>query len=122
MNLPIRALYTIKAFSKPMTRVDWRTCNRRVSRLILIHKCMSMFKYLRMELVDTRPILEDQWDAEKVIGLLAIYAEAKVAFDEAYEYKEWGKCELHLRGSLVQLMIGLVGLQEYARMRGYEIE
>lgn len=76
-----------------------------------------------MELVDTRVILENPWekeDAEKVIVLLALYAEAKNAFDEAYEYKEWEKCELVLRGSLVLLMIGLVGLQEYARLRGYE--
>jgi hypothetical protein len=26
MNLPIRALYEISAFSKPMTRPDWKTC------------------------------------------------------------------------------------------------
>ena len=77
-----------------------------------------------MELVDTRILIEHHWtkeDAEKVIGLLAAYAEAKVAFDEASS-KYWGKCELHHRGSLVQLMIGLVGLQEYARLRGYVMD
>ena len=28
MNLPIRALHEIKAFAKPLTRVDWRTCKQ----------------------------------------------------------------------------------------------
>jgi hypothetical protein len=34
MNLPIRALYEIKAFSRPMTRVDWRTCKKPEATII----------------------------------------------------------------------------------------
>jgi hypothetical protein len=34
MNLPIRALYEIRAFSQPLTRVDWRTCKQAEANLI----------------------------------------------------------------------------------------
>jgi hypothetical protein len=34
MNLPIRALYEIRAFSRPATRVDWRTCKTTEANLI----------------------------------------------------------------------------------------
>jgi hypothetical protein len=34
MNLPIRALYEIKAFSQPMTRGDWRTCKQAEAAII----------------------------------------------------------------------------------------
>lgn len=34
MNLPIRALYEINAFAKPMTRGDWRTCKKTEAALI----------------------------------------------------------------------------------------
>ncbi len=34
MNLPIRALYEIRAFSRPLTRVDWRTCKKPEATII----------------------------------------------------------------------------------------
>ena len=34
MFLPLRALYEIRAFSKPMTRPDWRTCKKEESDLL----------------------------------------------------------------------------------------
>jgi hypothetical protein len=34
MNLPIRALYEIRAFSRPLTRVDWRTCKKTEATII----------------------------------------------------------------------------------------
>ncbi len=32
--MPIRALYEIQAFSKPMTRPDWRTCKAEIASCI----------------------------------------------------------------------------------------
>ncbi len=34
MNLPIRALYEIRAFSRPASRPDWRTCKSVEARMI----------------------------------------------------------------------------------------
>ena len=34
MFLPIRALYEIRAFSRPMTRPDWRTCKKEESDIL----------------------------------------------------------------------------------------
>ena len=129
MNLPIRALYEIKAFSKPLTRVDWRTCKRHETRLLRIHHCMSMFRYLHMLDFDTQPVVDSKWekeDAENVIRLFDNYTKAKVALEEAtkvwQDYKRWQQCEPAHRTSLVQLTIGLVALHEYARIKGYDIE
>ncbi len=87
-----------------------------------------MFKHMHMPV--TQPVVENKWgteEAENVNSLFATYAKAKLDFDEASKqlrtretHKEWQKCELAHRGTLVQLMIGLVGLQEYARIRGYQ--
>jgi hypothetical protein len=123
MHLPIRALYNIKGFSMPRTRVDWRTCKRDETRHILIHLCMSKFKYLHMLDLDQQPIVDSKWekeDAENVIRLLDTYTKAKEALDQV-KGKGWQQCELAHRHALVQLMIGLVGLQEYARIKGYEL-
>ena len=79
---------------------------------------------MHMPVVDTRPVIGTEWtteDAEKVISLLAIYAETNDV-EERTTYYEWLTQELARRGSLVRLMIGLVGLQEYSRIRGYETE
>jgi hypothetical protein len=45
MNLPIRALYEIQAFSKPMTRVDWRTCKSAEVRIIRQHNRAKLEQY-----------------------------------------------------------------------------
>jgi len=34
MNLPIRALYEIRGFSRPASRPDWRTCKKREAGII----------------------------------------------------------------------------------------
>lgn len=36
-NLPIRALYEIRALSRPVTRPDWRTCKKTEAEMVLEH-------------------------------------------------------------------------------------
>ena len=48
------------------------------------------------------------------------YTKAKEALDQVKD-KGWQQCELAHRHALVQWMIGVVGLQEYARIKGYEL-
>jgi hypothetical protein len=38
MNLPIRALYDIRAFSRPASRPDWRTCKNAEAAIIKHHE------------------------------------------------------------------------------------
>ena len=54
MNLPIRALYEIHAFSKPMTRVDWRTCKSAEVRIIRQHNRAKLEQYERDLLIALR--------------------------------------------------------------------
>jgi hypothetical protein len=56
MNLPIRALYEIQAFSKPMTRVDWRTCKSAEVRIIRQHNRAKLEQYERDLLIAMRGI------------------------------------------------------------------
>jgi len=80
MNLPIRALYEIRAFSKPMTRVDWRTCKRNEIRTIKVQISLSKLGQKMWPALE-RKLHSDE--ADKVIRLLTAYAEAEEAAQEA---------------------------------------
>ena len=80
MNLPIRALYEIRAFSKPMTRVDWRTCKKNESRTIKVQISLSKLGQKMWPALE-RKLHSDE--ADKVIRLLTAYAEAEEAAKEA---------------------------------------
>jgi vacuolar-type H+-ATPase subunit B/Vma2 len=80
MNLPIRALYEIRAFSKPMTRVDWRTCKRNEIRTIKVQISLSKLGKKMWPALE-RKLHSDE--AERVIRLLAAYADAEAAAEEA---------------------------------------
>jgi hypothetical protein len=80
MNLPIRALYEIRAFSQPMTRVDWRTCKRNEIRTIKVQCALSKLGKKMWPALE-RKLHSDE--ADKVIRLLTAYAEAAAAAEEA---------------------------------------
>ena len=81
MNLPIRALYEIRAFSKPMTRVDWRTCKRNDEiRTIKVQISLSKLGQKMWPALE-RKLRGDE--ADRVIRLLTAYAEAQAAAEEA---------------------------------------
>jgi hypothetical protein len=65
MNLPIRALYEIQAFSKPVTRVDWRTCKNAEVRIIRQHNRAKLEQYERDLLIALRMplrlVVVDEW-------------------------------------------------------------
>jgi hypothetical protein len=107
MNLPIRALYEIRAFSRPMTRVDWRTCKMNEIRTIKVQISLSKLGK------KIWPALEHKLhsdEADHVIRLLINYAEATAAAEEAAkrnsatEYHaacaEWRKCAIRFGRSL----------------------
>jgi len=74
MNLPIRALYEIRAFSKPMTRVDWRTCKLNEIRVIKVQLSLSKLG-LKMWPALERKLRSDE--ADRVIRLFTAYADAE---------------------------------------------
>ena len=132
MNLPIRALYEIRAFSRPATRVDWRTCKMNEIRSIKVHISLSKLGKKMWPALE-RKLHSDE--ADHVIGLLTAYAEAKVAAEEASkvsrvltdrnwaEYRaasaEWRKCDIAHRGAMTQFIICVHGLAYYGRLMGY---
>jgi hypothetical protein len=132
MNLPIRALYEIRAFSRPATRVDWRTCKRNEARIIHIHIGLSKLGKKMWPALENK-LLSDE--VEQVVGLLTNYADAKVAADEATKVNretssqnwdayraagaEWRKRDLAHRGAKTQFIIGVHGLAYYGRLMGY---
>ena len=84
------------------------------------------------------PALENKLlgdEVEQVIGLLTNYADAKVSKDEATKVNrttsswnwdayraagaEWRKCDIAHSGARTQLLVGLHGVKEYARVMGY---
>jgi hypothetical protein len=101
MNLPIRALYEIRGFSKPMTRVDWRTCKGNEIRIIKVQLSLSKLGQKMWPALE-RKLRSDE--ADRVIRLLTAYAEAQAAAEEAAkqnlaaEYHaacaEWRKCAI----------------------------
>ncbi len=138
--MPIRALYEIQAFSKPMTRPDWRTCKRHETRLILIRKCLKVLKLQKVIYTELWPNVDNKWDkedAKKANCLLAAYEDV-IAFDttipnlEDYlaaghtreEYRaagdEWLKCSLEHKRSILRLMKCLVGTTECVRVLNYD--
>jgi vacuolar-type H+-ATPase subunit B/Vma2 len=80
MNLPLRALYEIRAFSQPMTRVDWRTCKRNEIRTIKVQISLSKLGKKMWPALE-RKLHSDE--ADRVIRLLTAYAEAAAAAEEA---------------------------------------
>jgi vacuolar-type H+-ATPase subunit B/Vma2 len=80
MNLPIRALYEIRGFSKPMTRVDWRTCKRNEIRIIKVQISLSKLGQKMWPALE-RKLRSDE--ADRVIRLLTAYADAEAAAQEA---------------------------------------
>ena len=51
MNLPIRALYEISAFSRPASRPDWRTCKSVEARMIREYERRKRAEYDLEELM-----------------------------------------------------------------------
>ena len=142
-NMPIRALYEIRAFSKPMTRPDWRTCKRRETRLILIRKCLKILKLRHVIYTELWPNVDNKWDkedAEKANCLLAAYEDVTIAFaidtpianmadylaagHTLQEYRaacdEWLKGSLEHKRSILRLMKCLVGTTECVRVLNYD--
>ena len=80
MNLPIRALYEIRGFSKPMTRVDWRTCKGNEIRIIKVQISLSKLGQKMWPALE-RKLRSDE--ADRVIRLLTAYVDAEAAAEEA---------------------------------------
>ena len=94
MNLPIRALYEIRAFSRPVTRPDWRTCKKAECSAMVVRLAERAFDTAHLEYQANNmvwsPVLHNDVrkkiyteDVKKVIAIFMNYTEAAVATRKA---------------------------------------